>query len=142
MNYTFGPRAHPTARSAPAQPNRYADLSMGPAARGNLDTTPFGEITGTNVGPDWRNALSAWVHAHAYYPDQAIQLDQSGDSTVRVVTNPDGRVTSVELEAKSGSPWLDLALLALFRGAHLPPLPPSEKEPMTFNFTMRYILIH
>ena len=53
---------------------------------------------------------------------------------------PDGRVTSVELETKSGSVWLDLALQALFRGARLPPLH-DENEPITFNFTMHYILI-
>jgi TonB family protein len=59
---------------------------------------------------------------------------------VRVVANPDGRVTSVQLESKSGSVWLDMALLALFRDAHLPPLH-DENEPITFDFTMHYILI-
>jgi len=82
------------------------------------------------------------VHHHAYYPSQAVQNDESGDSTVTVVAEPNGRVTSVELEERSGSPWLDMALVALFRDAHLPPLPPDEKEPVKFRFTMRYRLIH
>jgi outer membrane biosynthesis protein TonB len=55
---------------------------------------------------------------------------------------PDGRVTSVELEHGSGSPWLDLALEGLFRGAKLPPLPKSAgDQPVPFHFTMHYILI-
>ncbi len=56
---------------------------------------------------------------------------EDGSAMVQVVANPDGHVTSVELERKSGSQWLDLALLALFRDAHLPPIF-GENEPITF----------
>lgn len=115
---------------------------MGPALRGPLNPTPFGDITGPDMGADWRNALSNWVHRHAYYPDQAIQNDESGDSTVDLWIDPDGHVTSVELEAKSGSPWLDMALTALFRNAHLPALPTSVTEPIELHFTMHWILRH
>ena len=139
MNFSLGTPLRPPA---PSHDTALAGLAMGPAARDREDLTPFGEITGTNAGPDWRNALSAWVHHHAYYPSQAVQNDESGDSTVTVVAEPNGRVTSVELEERSGSPWLDMALVALFRDAHLPPLPPDEKEPVKFRFTMRYRLIH
>ena len=41
--------------------------------------------------------------------------------SVLVVADPDGRVRSVELDRKSGSIWLDMALLSMFRDAHLPP---------------------
>ena len=44
------------------------------------------------------------------------------------------------MRSKSGSVWLDMALMALFRDAHLPPLH-DENEPITFDFTMHYILI-
>jgi protein TonB len=142
MNYSFGAPIRPQSKREPAHPATFSDLNMGPAAPGPMDATPFGEISGTNIGPDWRNALSAWVHDHAYYPEQAIRNDESGDSTVIVVANPDGRVTSVELERKSGSPWLDMALMALFRDARLPALPQDEDGPVTFHFTMRYILLH
>jgi protein TonB len=141
MNYSLGTPVRPPAKHEPPRQANLAGLSMGPAAPGPMDATPFGEITGANVGPDWRNELSAWVHQHAYYPEQAIRNDESGDSTVVVVANPDGRVTSVELETKSGSPWLDMALMALFRDAKLPHLPPAETQPVTFHFTMRYILL-
>jgi len=98
--------------------------------------------TDAEVGPDWRNALSEWVHEHAYYPEQAAQLGQEGSTRVLVKTMPGGRVLSVEMEKRSGSPWLDLALEALFRGAQLPPMPKSAgDEPVEFHFTMRYIIV-
>ena len=65
---------------------------------------------------------------------------EDGDVMVQVVANPDGHVTSVEMKQRSGSDWLDMALMALFRDAHLPPLH-DENEPITFDFTMHYILI-
>lgn len=80
------------------------------------------------------------MRTHAYYPEQAVMNDEDGSVMVQVTANPDGRVTSVELERRSGSQWLDLALLSLFRDAQLPPLH-DENEPITFNFTMHYILI-
>ena len=83
--------------------------------------------------------MHAWVRAHAYYPEQAAMNGEDGSVMVQVSANPDGRVTSVELERRSGSQWLDMALMALFRDAQLPPL--HENEPITFNFTMHYILI-
>ncbi len=64
---------------------------------------------------------------------------EDGNVMVQVTANPDGHVTSVQLESRSGSQWLDLALLGMFRDAHLPPT--HEDEPITFNFTMHYILI-
>jgi hypothetical protein len=46
------------------------------------------------------------------------------------------------MEKRSGSPWLDIALEALFRGAKLPPMPKSVgDQPVPFHFTMHYILI-
>lgn len=115
------------------------DFSLAPR-QGATDTSPFSRIAGAHAGPDWRNELSAWVRTHAYYPEQAVMNDEDGSVMVQVTANPDGRVTSVELERRSGSQWLDLALLSLFRDAQLPPLH-DENEPITFNFTMHYILI-
>jgi TonB family protein len=141
MAYSFGHTAPAHPRSAASRGEQLADLSLGPAKPGALDKTPFGDLSGINAGPDWRNAFSAWVRRHAYYPDQAAELGQDGDSTVYVKATPNGKVTSVELEQKSGSPWLDMALVSMFRDAHLPPLPPDDKEPLEFHFTMHYILM-
>ncbi len=115
------------------------DFSLAPR-QGATDNTPFSRLAGVHVGPDWRNELSAWVRSHAYYPEQAAMNDEDGDVTVQVVANPNGHVTSVQMKSRSGSQWLDMALLGLFRDANLPPLH-DETEPITFNFTMHYILI-
>jgi TonB family protein len=143
MNFSFSPMpstapSRPQPRTSSRTPQTL-DFSLAPR-QGALDNTPFSRVSGAHVGPDWRNELSAWVRAHAYYPEQAAMNGEDGTAMVEVVANPDGRVTSVELESKSGSRWLDLALLALFRDAHLPPLH-DEDEPIVFNFTMHYILV-
>jgi periplasmic protein TonB len=144
MNFSFGaPRSTPAAparpRPAPHPPGSF-DMSLGPAAKGATNTTPFADRDDAE-GADWRNALSRWVSEHAYYPEQARRELEEGDAKVRVVAEPDGRVKLVELIGRSGSMWLDLALLALFRDAHIPPLPSGEREGIDFNFTMHYILI-
>lgn len=126
----------------PSTPSEKGGLSLGLPRRGVEDTSPFSLDTDAEVGPDWRNALSAWVQEHAYYPGQAAAMGQQGAVRVLVTTRPDGKVVSVELEKRSGSPWLDLALQALFRGATLPPLPKQAGDrPISFHFTMRYILV-
>ena len=116
-------------------------MSLGPASRGVADATPFSDRDEEAEGADWRNALSRWVADHAYYPDQARRDGEEGDAKVHVVAEPNGRVKMVELVGKSGSMWLDLALQALFRDQHLPPLPYGTKDPIDFNFTMHYVLI-
>jgi protein TonB len=116
-------------------------MSLGPASKGAINTTPFADRDEDAEGADWRNALSRWVVEHAYYPPQAARDLEEGDAKVHVVAEPNGRVKLVELIGRSGSMWLDLALLALFRDAHIPPLPSGETVPIEFNFTMHYVLI-
>lgn len=116
-------------------------MSLGPAARGATNLSPFANRDAEADGTDWRNALSRWVADHAYYPEQARRDGEEGDAKVRVVAAPDGRVKVVELVGKSGSQWLDLALLALFRDQRIPPLPFGQTEPLEFVFTMHYVLI-
>jgi periplasmic protein TonB len=145
MNFSFGkpnlavpPSARP--RAAPHIPGTI-DMSLGPASKGTADPTPLSEHDEDAAGADWRNALSRWVAEHAYYPEQARREAEEGDAKVRVLADPDGRVKEVELIGKSGSMWLDLALLALFRNQQIPPLPSGDHEPIDFNFTMHYVLI-
>ena len=69
-------------------------------------------------------------------------MGQDGTARVLVTAMPDGRVVSVALEKRSGSPWLDLALEGLFRGAKLPGFPKQAGPgPIGFHFTMHYILV-
>jgi protein TonB len=145
MNFTFG-TPH-LASPSPARPRSEPhipgtiDMSLGPASRGAADATPFTDRNEEAEGADWRNALSRWVADHAYYPEQARRDAEEGDAKVHVVAEPNGRVKMVELVGKSGSMWLDLALLALFRDQQIPALPYGTKEPIDFNFTMHYVLI-
>ncbi len=142
MNFSFNQpplQARPPARTTSRAAPNTLDFSLTPR-QGAADNTPFSRVSGAHVGPDWRNELSAWVRSHAYYPQQAAMNNEDGDVTVQVIANPNGHVASVEMRSRSGSQWLDLALLALFRDANLPPLL-GESEPITFNFTMHYILI-
>ena len=61
---------------------------------------------------------------------------------LRLVVARDGRVKAVEIEQRSGSPWLDLGALAVFRDAKLPPLPPDVRDPnVTVDFTIHYMII-
>jgi periplasmic protein TonB len=145
MDFSFGsPKlASPSParpRSAPRIPGTI-DMSLGPAAKGAADSSPFSEHDADAAGADWRNALSRWVSEHAYYPEQAVRDDAEGDAKVHVHADPDGRVREVELVGKSGSMWLDMALLALFRDQHIPPLPSGDHDPIDFDFTMHYVLI-
>jgi protein TonB len=143
MDFSFGKplaTAPVRPRSTPHIPGTI-DMSLGPAAKGSANLTPFANRDSDADGADWRNALSRWVADHAYYPEQARVNGEEGDAKVHVVAAPDGRVTSVDLIAKSGSMWLDLALLSLFRDQHIPPLPFGDREPIEFNFTMHYVLI-
>ena len=145
MNFSFGKPQ--LALRSPSQPRSAAhipgtiDMSLGPASRGAADDTPFSDRDQEREGADWRNALSRWVAEHAYYPMEARRDAEEGDAKVRVVAAPNGRVKMVELIGKSGSMWLDLALLALFRDQTIPPLPYGTKDPIDFNFTMHYVLI-
>jgi protein TonB len=145
MDFSFG--SPQTASRSPAQPRSSPhipgtiDMSLGPASRGTADATPFADRNQDAEGADWRNALSRWVSEHAYYPMEARRDGEEGDAKVRVVADPNGRVKMVELIGKSGSMWLDLALLALFRDQNIPPLPYGSKDPIDFDFTMHYILI-
>jgi TonB family protein len=145
MNFSFG--SPPPASASPAPPRSIhhipgtIDMSLGPASKGTADATPFSDHDKDAEGADWRNALSRWVSEHAYYPEQARREGEEGDAKVHVVVEPNGRVKMVELIGKSGSMWLDLALQALFRDQHIPPLPYGTTEPFDFDFTMHYILI-
>ena len=117
------------------------DMSMGPASQGPADLTPLSRHDADAAGADWRNELSRWVAEHAYYPEQARRDGDEGDVQVRVLADPDGRVREVELTGRSGSMWLDMALVALFRDKTIPPLPSGDHDPIEFNFTMHYILL-
>jgi len=126
------------------------DLAIGPEARASKGavpinpTTPTGmvRIEGADLGEDWERALQAWWDRHGFYPRQAAENDEDGTNRVRVELDRTGRVHSVELEMRSGSQWLDMGSLAIFRDARLPPFPLSTpQDEATLHLTINYILI-
>jgi periplasmic protein TonB len=145
MDFSFGkPFASSSAPARPQPSRRFPgtiDMSLGPAAKGTANPTPYSDDDDGPRGADYRNLLSAWVAAHAYYPEQARRDGDEGDAKVRVLAGPDGRVKEVELIGKSGSMWLDLALQALFRDQTIPRVPGGGNEQIEFNFIMHYVLI-
>ncbi len=117
--------------------------SQGGAERGPLRIAPPGtELSSADAPAGWLNALGEWIQRHDYYPREAAENGQQGDVTVAVVVDRTGRVLSVRLERRSGSPFLDMALLSVFRDQHVPPFPGGEGPPeTTVHVTISYILV-
>lgn len=144
MDFSLGPRVAaphatpPRPRSAPST----IDLSFAPDAGGGDITQLHPQGKGDDVGDDWFNLVAAWWLRHRFYPSEAGRLQQEGDVTLRLVVGRNGRVEALDLEQKSGSPWLDMGALAVFRDALLPPLPPDVTDPnVTVDFTVHYIIL-
>jgi periplasmic protein TonB len=140
MNFSFGSsRQTPSSRTQHSSSGA-SQFSFGPVRKGAENDSPFADIENDNGGPDWRNLLSRWVQQHAYYPPEARANLEEGYAKVHVEAGVDGRVHDVELIGRSGSVWLDMALLSLFRDQRIPQVP-GGTTPIVFNFTMHYILI-
>ena len=141
MRFSLGGAPHaPSPPRAAAKPARGIDLSFAPHGGGAEQLALAGILNRDGVGPDWSNAFSAWLAKHSYYPRDAGILGEHGDVVVRFVVSRDGRVTGLHLEQSSGHPILDMATLGLFRGAHLPPLPPQDGVRLPIRFTMHYVI--
>ncbi|HEY4251493.1 MAG TPA: TonB family protein [Roseomonas sp.] len=154
--------AFPTARPAPrqqasqAQPRHQGlDFSVGPQA---LQRPPSPapavrqsenaagaalQITGAQLGADWRAAFQAWLQRNGYYPPEAARNGEDGPVTVRFDVDRDGRVTSLRLIYASGSRLLDMATTGLLRDRTIPPFPPGTRggDTATITLTINYILV-
>jgi protein TonB len=126
------------------------DLSPGPLAlnsRGEPPRAPHDadaaiRVTGAQVGADWIQALHEWWLRHRYYPSQALVNGEDGTVQIHLSVDRYGKVQGVEMRSTSGSQWLDMAALATFRGAKLPPFPSNTPEPRAdLDLTIQYILL-
>jgi protein TonB len=126
------------------------NLAIGPVARTSKGAVPVNSATakgmvrieGADLGEDWERALQAWWDRHGFYPRQAAENGEDGTNRLRVELDRTGRVHSVELEMRSGSQWLDMGALAVFRDARLPPFPlATPQNEATLHLTISYILI-
>lgn len=139
MNFSLGGPAAP--QSAQRRIGRGIDLSFGRGVIGAEDTKIFGRTDSKEVGPDWFNQFAAWWDRHGYYPPQAGKQNQQGEVTLDLVIQRSGRVERVALASGSGSQWLDLAALGVFRGALLPALPSDAAASVPLNLTIHYEII-
>jgi protein TonB len=139
--------------AAPSRPEhgRGIDLALGPVARASNGAVPRNpdsaqgmvRIEGADLGSDWLAALHEWWNRHGYYPRQAAMQGEDGTTRVRLLVDRSGRVREAELEMRSGSQWLDMGSLAIFRDAMLPPFPPSTPQnQVTLHLTLDFILLH
>jgi periplasmic protein TonB len=137
----------PVARpSPPITQRRGIDLALGPASLASKGAVPHNPATngtirieGADLGPDWVELLQEWWNRHSYYPREAAARGEDGTTQVRLHVDRSGQVKEVELVSRSGSQWLDMGSLAIFRGAKLPPFPPSTPQNqadlvLTLNF--------
>jgi len=149
------PQKYSFASAAPTAPlrrngrsSRAIDLTLGPEALNSRGEPPRGNnragelvVRGGHVTPDWLQLAREWLEQHGYYPPQAAERGEDGTVTVTVRVGRDGKVRGVEMASRSGSQWLDMATLALFRYAQLPPLPPNSDDQIEVDATIQYILI-
>lgn len=102
----------------------------------------FRQVSGTPLGDDWWERFRTWVENHKYYPQQAAEQGQEGVVVVEVQIAADGRVTIVDLRHRSGSQWLDMGLMGMFRGATVPPISSYVPDKtVTVQVQMTYMLI-
>ena len=146
------PRQHPPAAfpkpmvmslGRPLRPARpIPQESRGPGAVGPNWYGNAMQVVKGHVDPNWGSELVAWVHRHAYWPPQAAAAGESGTSVVQFVVDRYGHVLSVQPMMSSGSKWLDMETMALFRNAHVPPLPPdTSDQTVTIDFYLHWVLL-
>lgn len=141
MDLNFGPAA--SRAPAPRPPgSRGIDFSLGAPKPGPNRSEAFFDIRAKNIGADWAQSLAVYWRNHRFYPPQAAELGEDGTVQVVLVVNRLGRVQSVEVKGRSGSMWLDMAAVAVWRDAQLPPLPAENRDPtITIPLTINYLLI-
>ena len=99
-------------------------------------------VEGAEVGDDWIAQLHEWWDRHSFYPQQAIINGEDGVVEIHMVITRDGHVEAVEVISSSGSRWLDMAGVSVFRNAKLRPFPLSTPEPRADIYAfLHYILI-
>jgi TonB family protein len=90
---------------------------------------------------DVMRQLQAWWDVHAYYPKHASNSDEGGTVKLHLVIRPDGAIWIITVVESSGSPSLDTAGAAVFKGGFVRPFP--EGAPGTeIDLSLHYVLEH
>ena len=143
IDLSYGPApTAPLSRPLAGPGSRAIDLALGAPKPGPNRQEAFYDARAKKIGADWANGLSAWWLAHRYYPRQAAENGDDGTVKVELTVNRSGKVESVNVMSRSGSPFLDMAALSVWRGAQLAPFPAENtKERETMEITINYLLI-
>ena len=142
IDLNFGPAASRAPAPRIAGSSRAIDLSLGAPKLGPNKSEAFFDVRAANIGSDWAQGLAAYWRRHRYYPQQAAQNGEDGSVDIQIVVNRLGRVESVEIQRRSGSPWLDMAAVGTWRNAQLAPLPAENTDrTITIPLTINYVLI-
>ncbi len=142
IDLNFGPAASRAPAPRVAGSSRAIDFSLGAPKPGPNKSEAFFDIRAANIGADWAQGLAAYWRRHRYYPQQAAQNGEDGTVQIEIVVNRLGRVESVEIQRRSGSPWLDMAAVGTWRNAQLAPLPAENTDrTITIPLTINYLLI-
>ena len=143
IDLSYGPApTAPMSRPLAGPGSRAIDLALGAPKPGPNRQEAFYDARAKKIGADWANGLSAWWLAHRYYPRQAAENGDDGTVKVELTVNRSGKVESVNVMSRSGSPFLDMAALSVWRGAQLAPFPAENtKERETMEITINYLLI-
>lgn len=142
MVLSFAPTT-PGARSSGLRGSRSLDLSLGLTVKGGQLQDAVPHISSPGADGDYIEALAAYVETHKFYPERAAREGEAGTAVIKAVIERSGQVKDVRLVESSGSKWLDLAWLSLFRNKKLAPFPDDMKEAeREFTLSMTYELIY
>ncbi len=117
------------ASPTPSRSARGFDMSTSPM--GSQSNSNFSFVSGARPTGDWLSAFRRWAQARVYYPEEAAREGQDGVAVVMVEVERSGHVRSVKLESSARSPFLDGALIDLFRNATVPPVTSDMPDPVT-----------
>jgi protein TonB len=146
------PFAHPqqyslAMQASPSVPmglhgSKSLELSLGRTVRGGMLSDGAMHVSTPGVDGSYLELIHEYVETHKYYPEQAIANGEDGISVLSATITPDGRIRNLRLVESSGSPWLDMAWMGIFRTMQLPRFPPDVKVPqIDFTYSMEYELI-
>ncbi len=142
MDLNFGQASSRAPAPRGSAGSRAIDFSLGTPKAGPNRSEAFFDARAANVGADWAQGLAEYWRRHRFYPQQAVENGEDGTVQVTLVVNRLGRVQSVEVKSRSGSPWLDMAAMSVWRNAQLAPLPAENPNPtITIPLTINYILL-
>ena len=143
LSFSEAPGPQRTRTGRPGGSRGPVDLSLGPLVKNGRLNTPFATVGIKGVSDDYGNEIDSWIRRHLYYPPEAAEHGEDGQSSVHVVLDREGRVKSVRLVSSSGSYSLDASTQGMFHGAKLPPVPPDmQGDHFDIDLTVNYILLH